>query len=458
MILRSLRRGLLQWTLGALALGSVVLVLVAYVFVLDEMNEVLDDNLREVAASVARYHAGGQFVAVEPAAHSPVAPDQSDLITRVWRRDGQPLDGPDRAFGFTFQPKPGARRVMLDGVEWRTFTVVDDAFVVIAAQRSAARSDMAGEAASKLLLPLLLLALMIGGLLVVALRRGLHPLHEATAQITQRNALTLEPIAGADMPRELQPLVGAFNGLMDRLSTSFAAQRQFVADAAHELRSPVAALRLQIGLVEQAPDAQGREEALRDVREGIDRLQRLVEQLLQLSRAAPKPNEGFGAQRKPVELDQLVLDTVAAHERAATRRRIDLGAQTGSQATVMADAHDLQVILNNLVRNALHYVPPGSQVDVRAAILDGFPALQVTDNGPGIPQAERARVFDRFFRGGAEHVREGDPAGSGLGLSIVRALAARSAANVSLHDGPGGAGLEVRVCFDGHAITPAQGR
>ncbi len=427
-----------------------MLVLVAYVFMLDEMNEVLDDNLHEVAASVARYHARGEFMALAPGALAQPAPDQSGLVTRVWRRDGQPVDGPDSAVGFAFKPEPGARRILLDGVEWRTFTVVDGAFVVLAAQRDAARREMAVEAASKLLLPLLLLALIIAVLLVVALRRGLRPLHEATTHIARRNALTLEPIQGADMPRELQPLVGAFNGLMDRVAAAFAVQQQFVADAAHELRSPVTALRLQIGLLEQAHDAPGRAEALQDAREGIDRLQRLVEQLLQLSRAAPDANGTRAAPaRQSVDLDGLVRETVSAHARTAARRRIDLGADAASRATVTADAHELQVMLNNLVRNALHYTPPGSKVDVRAAVLDGMPALCVIDNGPGIAPAERERVFDRFFRGEAEHVREGDPAGSGLGLSIVRALAGRNGATVSLRDGPHGAGLEVRVRFDG---------
>jgi signal transduction histidine kinase len=449
--LRSLRRGLLQWTLGALAFGSVLLVLVSYVFVLDEMNEVLDANLREVATSVARFHASGQLLAVTPARPpGEPGPDQGDLVTRVWRRDGSALDGPDSAYAFPFLPEPGARRLMLDGVEWRGFTVVDERFVVLAAQRAAARQQMAVEAASKLLVPLLLLALLIAALLVIALRRGLVPLGEATAQIAQRSALTLEPIDGAEMPGELRPLVGAFNGLMKRVADAFTTQQQFIADAAHELRSPVTAVRLQIDLFEQARDASERAAALSDAREGMDRLQRLVEQLLQLSRAAPDAIEERGLQREPVDLDRLVLDTVSAFARTASLRRIDLGAEARSKASVDADPHELQVVLNNLVRNALHYVPAGGRVDVGASLADdGLPMLWVGDDGPGIALAERERVFDRFYRGAGEHVREGDPSGSGLGLAIVKALARRNGASVSLHDGPGGAGLTVRVLFDG---------
>lgn len=444
--MRSLRRGLLQWTLGALAFGSIVLVLVAYVFVLDEMNEVLDDNLREVASAVGSYHADGQaFPAISQAAQPRMrAPDQSDLVTRVWRRDGQPVSVPDGTLAFHFRPEAGARRTTLVGVEWRTYTVVEGDFVVLAAQRTAARQEMAVEAASKLLLPLLLLALMIAGLLVLALRRGLSPLHEATTQIAQRTALALEPIEGTEMPRELQPLVGAFNGLMDRLAAAFALQQRFVADAAHELRSPVTALRLQIGLLEHTHDAQSRAAAFRDVREGIERLQRMVEQLLQLSRAEPG---GDDSGQQQVDFDQLVRDTVSEHATAAARRKIDLGAVAASNASVLADPSELRVLLNNLVRNALHYSPEGSKVDVSTSIADGAPVLLVTDDGPGIPPVERERVFDRFFRGEGTHVREGDPAGSGLGLSIVKAIAERHGATVSLHEGPQQTGLEVRVRF-----------
>ncbi|MGJ7610189.1 MULTISPECIES: ATP-binding protein [unclassified Variovorax] len=444
--MRSLRRGLLQWTLGALAFGSIVLVLVAYVFVLDEMNEVLDENLREVAAAVGRYHAEGQALPAIAQAAQPRtrAPDQSDLVTRVWRRDGQPVGVPDGALAFQFHPEAGARRATLEGVEWRTCTVVEGNFVVLAAQRTAARQEMAVEAASKLLLPLLLLALMIAGLLVLALRRGLHPLHEATAQIAQRNALTLEPIAGTEMPRELQPLVRAFNGLMDRLGAAFALQQRFVADAAHELRSPVTALRLQIGLLEHTHDTQSRAAAFRDAREGIDRLQRMVEQLLQLSRAEPR---GGNPDREEVDLDQLVRDTVSEHAAAASLLKIDLGAVAMSKTSVLANPHELRALLNNLVQNALHYSPGGSTVDVSSAIVNGAAVLSVTDNGPGIPLAERSRAFDRFFRGAGPHVREGDPAGSGLGLAIVKSIAERHGATVSLHEGPQQTGLEVRVWF-----------
>lgn len=443
----SLRRGLLRWILGAFGFGSILLVLVAYVVMLDEMNEVLDDNLRQVATAVARYHEHGGAVSVEresPRRDKALSPDAGELVTRVWRADGQPAAGKDEDAIFQRPTAPGVAHVTVDGVDWRTYTVVSESFVVLAAQRAAAREKMAAEATSKLLIPLLLIALMIGGLIVFALRRGLRPLGMAAEQIAQRNIRKLEPIGAEDLPLELQPLVDSFNSLMSRSSQAFSAQERFIADAAHELRSPVTALRLQVGLVAGANEGPQRRLAEQDLRDGILRLQRMIEQLLQLSRAG----RGDGnPQFSVVDLRALVLDVVTDHAQVASSKQIDLGAEVHGPVRVEGDAEELRVLLNNLVHNALHYPPAGSRVDVSAATESGVAILRVVDNGPGISPAERERVFDRFFRGAGEHVRSGDPAGSGLGLAIAKAIAQRHGATVSLLAGPQGVGLEVRVAF-----------
>jgi len=276
------------------------------------------------------------------------------------------------------------------------------------------------------------------------LRRGMRPLDEATLQIARRNALTLEPIDEHGMPREILPLVRAFNDLMHRLDEAFEMQRRFVADAAHELRSPVAALRLQMQLLDRAADESARTAAAAQLRLGIDRSQRLVEQLLQLSRSQP---EGEAWEVEDVHLDELVQSVVAEFDREAERRGIDLGALTGRGLTVRSDSYQLRILLNNLVRNALRYPPAGSKVDVVATRVEGRPALLVIDNGPGIEADQRERVFERFHRGEGTSARHNDPSGSGLGLAIVKAIAERTGATVTLHSAPGGKGLEVRIVF-----------
>lgn len=442
----SIRRDLLKWTLGALGLGSLVLVGVAYLVTLGEMNEVLDQNLQEVAASVAQYHAGAR---VDAAVSVPLQPgdrksDNADLITQIWRPDGTLVFASSTVFRLPFGAVPGARPVQVGEWEWRVYTVVEGDAVIQVAQRTSARHTMAAESASKLLVPLVVLAILLGLLLAVALRRGMRPLDDATVQITRRDALTLEPIDERGMPREMLPMVHAFNDLMHRLADAFETQRRFVADAAHELRSPVAALRLQMQLLDRAADEPARSVAAAQLRLGIDRSQRLVEQLLQLSRSQP---DGEALAMEDVRLDELVQSVVAEFDRDAEQRGIDLGARTDRGLSVRSDGYQLRILLNNLVRNALRYPPAGSRVDVVATRRDGRPALQVIDNGPGIDVAERERVFDRFHRGDGALARQADPSGSGLGLAIVKAIAERMGATVSLHSAADGSGLEVRILF-----------
>ncbi len=448
--MRSLARTLLFWTLGALGTGSLLLVLVAYAVTLSEMNEVMDHNLYEVAESIARHQlAAGPPLPVarngpaarEPAVSSP-PPDDGGIVTQVWAGDGTALIVSQPPLPFRASPGPGT--VMIDGAEWRSYVLADHGLVVQAAQRTDSRKVMAGEAASTLLLPLVLLALLIGALLALALRRGLRPLAGATAHIADRSATSLLPIRDAELPSELGPLVNAFNGLMERLANAFAMQRRFVADAAHELRTPVTALHLQLQLLERAPGGAERQEALAELGSGVRRMERLVEQLLQLSRSHP---EADSLRPGDVALDELVRLVVGDFSRLAAQRGIDLGACAATPVVLQqADADQLRTLLNNLVRNALHYCPPGSRVDVTAACEGGRALLEVLDNGPGIAPADQGRVFDRFYRGSTAAVRTADPAGSGLGLAIVKAIAERHGAEVAL-DTPAGGGLRVRVVF-----------
>jgi len=429
-----LRRGLLQWTLGAFSLGSVVLVMLAYVVMLDEMDEVLDDNLRQVATAVARQAGSGRALEISGERAAPevhVAPDDGALVTRSWTIDGRLLAGHEDSPAFPAPASVGPGRAIVDTSEWKTFTVEVGSVRAMAAQRTAARREMAVEAASKLFIPLVAFALVTAALLALALRRGLAGLNDATGHIARRSAQTLEPVDTTLMPAELQPLAGAFNALMERLSQAFETQTRFVADAAHELRSPITALRLQFGLLVDAQDGDERREAESDMREALDRMQRLVEQLLDLSRLEPT---GRDEDLPTVDLLAVMREVVVENARLAAGRRIDLAVRLSAPVCIRGDRHQLRVLLNNLVRNALHYCPPLSHVILDADEGSDGALLRVTDDGPGIASSERERVFDRFYRGNGAHVRTGDAAGSGLGLAIVQAIAERHGASLSLSD------------------------
>ena len=472
-MMRSLQRHLLAWILGALSAGALALVGVSYLVTLEEMDEIFDDNLKQVALAVASHHRFDETRAPQPRDALPQLPrvyeqqDNFDFVTMTWTLDGRQTFVSEPGVVLPFVSTSGLwlvtsegetwhvapddpgedikrlLRATRGGEEWHLYTIVQPDGVIQVAQRASSRKTLAAEAASKLFLPLFVLIMLIGVLLMVALRRGLKPLDEAADSVAARSAMSLDPIDEAPLPREIHPLIRSINDLMQRLSEAFNAQRRFVADAAHELRSPVTALRLQLQVLERVKDEQGRMRAVAELRAGIERSQRLLEQLLSLSRVEPDaPAQAL----RPVDLGDTVRNAVSQQSVTADHKGIDLGADAGADLTVMADPHQLEVLLDNLIGNAIRYTPAGGTVDVCASSIDGKPALQVIDTGPGISEVERDRVFDRFYRGDGLHGDERS-SGSGLGLAIVQAIAHRHAATVSLHTAPSGRGLEVRVVF-----------
>jgi two-component system OmpR family sensor kinase len=320
--------------------------------------------------------------------------------------------------------------------------------VVQVAQPTSVRREGAGESATRLLVPLAILGGLFGVLLVVALRRALGPLGVASDALAKRSATSLEPLALDGVPIEILPVVRTLNDLLRRLGVAFEAQRNFVADAAHELRSPVTALQLQAQILEQSGDAQERAQASAELAAGIARARRLIEQLLHLSRASADETARVSSTPEPVDLAELARAAVVRWIAEAERRGIDLGAQADERIVIDGHAAQLEILLNNLVENALRYTPRGGVVDVVAQRQGGTPTLSVIDNGPGIAATERERVFDRFYRS-PETIA--DDIGSGLGLAIVKSIAEHHGAVVSLHEGRDGRGLEARVAF---APTP----
>lgn len=439
----SIQRQVLRWALGALALGAALLIVASWWQLRQEMEEVFEDNLKQVALAVVHHHRAGTAAESPPrlARELPRIYEEFgrfEFVTAVWSRDGALLSSSDRNIHLPFLSRSGLSEVTADGEQWYLYTVVLDEGIVQAAQRAREREALARDTASGLVVPALAVLALIAALLVYALRRGLRPLSQAAAQVAARSAESLHPIPLDGQPQELHQLVGAINDLMVRLGQALTQQRHFMADAAHELRTPMTALRLQAQLVERADDPAQRAIAIAELREGIERTRHLVERLLQLARVGPDtPLQRHDA----IDLAVLVRDCVSRFSTRAEADGVDLGAVSQSAPQVHGDAHQLGMLLDNLVDNALRQVPRGGRIDVAALYMGNAPCLRVTDNGPGIPSAERRRVFDRFYRGkGAVGY------GSGLGLAIVRAVAERHGAQVTLGDAPGG-GLQVSVTF-----------
>ena len=445
--MRSIERYLLIWVLGALTVGSILLALVVYSVTLDEMNEVFDVDLKNVANALVGYRGSGPGLSntvPQAAAQDVATADDSEIVTLMWSQGGALLYTSDPAVTLPLVRQAGLTRRQVGADEWIVYTVAMTAGWAQAAQRTTARQAMAGESAAKVIPPMIALVLVVAGLLSVGLRRGLRPLDAAARSVATRSARSLAPIATDDVPRELEPMVASINGLIERLSVAFSAQRRFLADAAHELRTPITALRLQVQLLEHSTNAFERNEAMAELKTGIDRSQRLIEQFLEVSGA-----EADGPVRPMERVDLLELTRAVVTDLSvkAEHSKIDLGAGGTAGIEVEAHRHQLAVLLTNLVENALRYTPSGGVVDVEAGRDGDLPMLRVIDSGPGIAEAERERVFDRFHRGQDAAALARDGSGSGLGLAIVRAIAERHQARVSLHTAPAGRGLEVRVIF-----------
>jgi two-component system sensor histidine kinase TctE len=267
-------------------------------------------------------------------------------------------------------------------------------------------------------------------------KRGLQPLARLSDEIKARSAGDLRPIDAAGAPEEARPLVGALNGLLDEVSAASRKQQRFLADAAHQLRTPLAGLQAHTELALAQPIPEACRAQLEQVHRATIRTARLANQLLALARAEP------GARSVTSQVD---LKTVAGGEadawvRQALGRDIDLGFELEA-ATVAGDAFLLREALSNLVHNALEYTQQGGRVTVRTGQRDGCSFLEVEDDGPGIASEERARVLERFYR------VPGTPGtGSGLGLAIVREIAASHGASISIADGSTG-GSRVGITF-----------
>lgn len=439
----SIHQRVLIGAFSALALGAGLLVGGSWWLLAQEMNEVFEDNLKQVALAVANHHDAGAMTGPPRLAQQlPRVYEEYgkfEFVTQAWSREGKLLHSSDEGAALPFLSRSGLSTVAVGGEAWHLYTIVLEDGVVQAAQRASERQTLARETASALILPALAMLAAIAGLLALALRRGLAPLSSAAGEVTTRSVEALHPIALASQPAELHLLVGAINDLMARLGSALALQRNFLADAAHELRTPIAALRLQLQLLDRARGEDQRAAAQDELRAGIARAQHLVEQLLQLSRLGP---ETPALKQEMVDLAELARAAVARFSARAEQQRIDLGAIAANEAMIQGDAQHLTILVNNLVDNALRHTPAGGKVDVCAEPRQGQPCLIVTDSGPGIPAAERERVFDRFYRSA-----DAPPStGSGLGLAIVRAVAQRHGAEVTLGEAPGG-GLSVSVLF-----------
>lgn len=406
----------------ALSLAIVFIAILAGIFsfasAFDEAQELQDDSLRQVAALFDRQHL-------------PAAQSSNDEDTRVivqYLSDDKQGSRPKSAGGASLR----IPNSVFDGLH--TLKLGDDSYRVmvksltqtqriVVAQETSVRDEIARGSALRTLLPFLILLPVLLLLVAQLVRKMFRPIALLSKEVDQRSEQELHALEVTNLPTELRPFVVAMNRLLARVVQAMDAQQRFVADAAHELRSPLTAMSLQVERLADADMSSQARERLETLQKGIERGRKLLDQLLRLAQAQ-SVSESLQSQISVQAIYRRVLEDLLP---LAEAKHIDIGVEGGEDAQVWVREWDLMTLVKNLIDNAIRYTPAGGRIDLSVSTVAGAALLQVQDSGPGIAKTERERVFDPFYR-----ILGRDQIGSGLGLSIVQTIAQRMGAQVSL--------------------------
>ena len=449
-----LRRQLLAWLLVPLSVLLFVDTFVSYRVALEFARRAYDRSLVEIARDLSLHVrlAGGIATLDLPAeARRILLEDPDDRVFHsVTDASGRDVSG-EGVLPAPPAPRPNGREFFYDAsvkglpvrvVELRmpaTQAGAPPAAIVRVGETLNRRNELAREILLSVVLPQALLLAVAGVVVWVGVRHGLAPLERLRRAVAARSHREWSPVAEDDVPGEVRPLLQAIDELFARLDHALTLQSRFISDAAHQLKTPVAALKANVELAMREGDAQRAAQALAAANAGLDRVSRLISQLLSLARNEPEAAASIAL--APVDLGALVLEAATDWVPAALKRRIDLGFEAAAvPVTVQGDRARLRELLDNLIDNAVRYTPEGGRVTVR--VDADPPSIQVDDDGPRIPPEERQRVFERFHRLlGDAH------GGSGLGLAIAREIARIHGAAITLRDDDDGTGNTFKVAF-----------
>ncbi|MBB3916812.1 ATP-binding protein [Rhizobium fabae] len=416
----SIRRTAFLWLAGLMATIGVCAAAASYFLVQNEASDFLDNQLRQIALYVGDARSSPATGPDSGAPHDP----EDDFVIQVWDVAGKPLRLSHPAVDIPRQQATGFADISTGSDNWRVYTLAAPDRTVQVSQDTMVREELATDAALQAALPIIVLIPLSLLTLSWIIDRIMARLNRLAVAVASRDAAADDPVPIDDVPAELIPFVSSINRLLARLRALLGRQRRFISDAAHELRTPLSALQIQIDNLRH-DDRDGRfSQRLTELEAGIGRATGLVSKLLRLARydaheTAPAP--------QPIDLVQLALDSVARLNPLAENRRIDLGITRQDKAIAIGSLDDFEIILGNLIDNAVRYTPPCGTVDVAVVVAGQEARIEIRDTGPGIAEDEMPRVFERFFR-----ARPQDSEGSGLGLAIAKAAAERQGVRLTL--------------------------
>lgn len=436
----SLRRRLLGLLLGGVSAAWLATMVFSYIDAHHEVDELFDAQLAQAAQTLlalASHKDGDGIEDIGEVAHK----YQRQLRFQIWRSDGKLLVRSNNAPASALTEVGGFSEIEANDGHWRQFSQwnPEHTLQVQVSENHYFRDDLIGQIAWRLLFPALFGLPLIGLWVWVGTRRGLASLDELATQIASREPQQLQALRPAAAPEEIRPMLEALNGLFGRVEGALEAEQRFTADAAHELRTPLAALQAQLQVALRARDAAERDRSLAQLQTGLTRASHLVDQMLHLARL--DPHAGL-PDPHPVDLGLLAEAVCAELGPLILARKVDFALEADKNCVVSGQVDWLHVLIRNLIDNAVRYTPDGGQVHVGIRGDAQTIRLEVSDSGPGIAPGERHTALQRFRR-----LNQGGESGSGLGLAIVARIAELHGARIELGDSPYPSGLQVSVCW-----------
>jgi len=441
--MKSLKTRIIVWLTVLWVVGIAIDAASSYWLTRKHIDELLDTHLQGAAVWLSAGNVGAI------GSHGPPQHSLDGFVGQIWKRGlTDPTDNTDPEVLFNRQAPQGYSVQDINGQPYRIYTLRKDhgELVYQVGQPVAFREDTAKQAGLESLLPTLLRLGLIWLTIPLVVNAAFTPLSRAAMQAEKVGVGRMQPLDISNAPQEVKPFADSINRMIARLQVGIDAEKRFIADAAHELRTPIAALQLRVDNMASAPDAATRAERERELREAIVRSSTMIRQLLALARADAQLEPGV---TEPVDIRQLIQKLVADLWPVADSRAVDLGVKQFEPAFVQAREGELRMAVRNLVENALRYTPDGGTIDIDVFQQAGNVVVRVTDTGPGIPEASIERVFDRFYRLQADHVE-----GSGLGLSIVKSVIEKYQGTVTLENRTDGvSGLRATIVLPGIEVA-----
>jgi two-component system OmpR family sensor kinase len=440
----SLRKHLLWWLIPVFVAAAVIATVWTYYMFGSMVSMFMDSQMRVLADSHA-----AETLSLPPLRQlTDHEVSKGSLIVQIWDGQGRLLATSYPALVVPLQAENGFEDLQFGTRHWRSYAIHTPERTVQSVQCLEFRDMVINKQAFQAGLPIALLIPVCAWILWFGACRAMSRLERLARVVAAQDENTISELPTKGVPSEVSPLVIAVNRLLTRLRDAFASQRRFVQDAAHELRTPITAMTLQLENLKACPMDAETAAQVSQFEAGLKRTKRLIEQLLRLARqeAPQKPEAASNVELAPF-LQELISDLMPC----ADHRDIDVGLSVDINATVRANPHELRSLLHNLLDNALRYTPEHGVVDVRLFANDGKVVVEIVDSGPGIPPDLLPRVFDRFFR-----IEGSDTEGSGLGLAIAKHAAERNRIDLHLDNRIERSGLVARATFaDGAGVKNA---